>query len=333
MFFRVFTRTILCLLCLICILVLITGITAAQTSAEIPGRTLATLKLRIAPGAENPVITTLAYRTPVMIEFRNNIGNWLLVRLEDGTRGWAASRFISWSPNIELATIPVSGEVFGEIPAPSATTAPTTSTTAATPTPVAKGEPGRTLARLNVRAAPDITAPLLGRLEYRTQVIIEARNAIGNWLLVTAADGSMRGWVASRFVAWDEEVLLASFPISDEVIGDFDAAAATQAASSAASTVVAPAVVGGRLPDGTVPGRALVQNLNIRRGPGSTFGKLGQIALNTPVIIEARNFIGDWLLIHTQDGALRGWVASRFIGWSTEIPLGSFPISSEEIPG
>ncbi|MCU0515022.1 MAG: SH3 domain-containing protein [Anaerolineae bacterium] len=317
-------------LLLLLLALLVTGSAAAQTPVtEVPARTLAVIRLRIAPGQENLELVTLPYRTPVIIEARNNIGNWLLVRTEAGVRGWAAARFIGWDPDIDLALFPVSGEVFGDNPAsagpPVAVAVPEVAP--ATPPP---GEPGTVLARLNVRAAPEATAPVINRLEFRSAVFIEARNGIGNWLLVTSADAAVRGWVASRFIEWEAEVLLSSFPVSGEVFGGFDPAAATQSAAAPAATAAVP-LVGGRLADGSVPGRALVQNLNVRRSPAATAEPLGQMSLNTRVIIEARNFIGDWLLIRTEDGRLRGWVASRFIGWSAEIDLATFAISGEEM--
>jgi uncharacterized protein YraI len=309
---------------------LFTGITAAQ--ADISGETLATIKMRIGPNPTDLIMTTLPYRTQVTIEFRNFIGNWLLVRTDDDTRGWVASRYIAWDEEIELATIPVSGEVFGENPPAEApeTTAPAADETV----PVADGEPGRALSRLNVRAGADLTAPVIDKLEYRTELIIEARNNIGNWLLVSAIDGTVRGWVASRYIGWDEEVELTTFPVSGENLDGFVPPAETPVpGSSTASDPAVPVGADGRLPDGTVPGKALVNNLFVRTGPAATFGDIGQLALNASVIIEARNQIGDWLLVHALDGSVRGWVASRFISWNEDIELATFPVSGEEVSG
>jgi hypothetical protein len=59
----------------------------------------------------------------------------------------------------------------------------------------------------------------LGQINLNATVFIEARSPRGDWLLVRAVDGSVRGWAASRFISWDEEIPLASFGVSLEEIG------------------------------------------------------------------------------------------------------------------
>jgi uncharacterized protein YraI len=304
---------------------LLAGIAIAQTPiTEIAGTTLATVKMRIAPGQTHTIITTLPFNLPLMIEARNNVGDWMLVRTEQGERGWVASRYVSWAPDIELATFAISVEVFGEVAQPTLQAPQNPGTPQAV---VLNGIPGRTLARLNVRSGADVTAAIIGKMDFRTSIIIEARNNIGNWLLVSSESAGLRGWVAARYVSWSPDVELASFPLSTEGAENIIAPEATPeavAGTSGTGTTFA-------VPEGTTAGRSLVNQLNVRAGAGATFESLVQINLNTPVAIEGRNFIGDWLLISTLDGAARGWVASRFVGWSEEIPLGSFPITSEVI--
>jgi uncharacterized protein YraI len=51
--------------------------------------------------------------------------------------------------------------------------------------------------------------------------------------------------------------------------------------------------------------------LNLRDAPeGQVVGVLGE---NTTLAIEGRNMGGNWLRVHTQDNALTGWVAARFV--------------------
>jgi uncharacterized protein YraI len=305
---------------------LLAGITAAQTPlTEVEGTTLATIRMRIAPVQTSTLITTLPFNIPVIIEARNNIGDWMLVRTEADVRGWVASRYISWSPDIELATFAVSAEVFGEVA--DQTTIQSPQNPATPQAVVVNGTPGRTLARINVRSGADVTAAIISKLEFRTAVVIEARNQIGNWLLISAESADIRGWVAARYISWSPEIDLAIFPVSTEGAENIVVAEATpEASASTAGTGTTFAV-----PAGTTAGRALVNQLNVRAGAGSTFAALSQINLNTPVAIEARNQIGDWLLISSLDSEARGWVASRFVGWSEEILLASFPVSGEVI--
>lgn len=305
---------------------------SAQTLTEIPGRALATINLRAAPSDTGVVITRVAFEARFTIEARNQFGNWLLVRLADGTRGWAAARFVGWSEEIELGTILISFETFGDTPilTPAAPAAVATAAPLATVTAlnIPEGEAGSTLARLNVRQGPAFTFAVIGTLDYRTRLVIEARNGFGDWLLVQTLDGGLRGWVASRYVSWRQERALSSFVISDELLGDAVAITGTPVVVSGASAnepIIAPA--------GTTPGRALVDRLNVRAGAGVAFGSVGQMPLNERVLIEARSPRGDWLLVRTLDDRIRGWVASRFIGWSEAIDLATFVISDEVIPG
>lgn len=54
-------------------------------------------------------------------------------------------------------------------------------------------------------------------------------------------------------------------------------------------------------------------DLNVRTGPGSNYAIITILPLQAQVIVEGRTQIGDWLLIHTPDSGIRGWVGSRFI--------------------
>lgn len=74
-----------------------------------------------------------------------------------------------------------------------------------------------TLDTVNVRTEPMGT--VMTQFAPRTNVIVEGRNQRGDWVLVRSQDGAVRGWVASRYTVWDENVTLASLPILNEVIG------------------------------------------------------------------------------------------------------------------
>jgi hypothetical protein len=105
-----------------------------------------------------------------------------------------------------------------------------------------EGQPARVLDRVNVRVNGDQTAAVITQLAINTDVIVEARNRVGNWVLVRTGDGSIRGWVASRYVFWRDGVPLEALPVSTEVLGVPAPAAAAPADSgaSAASPQAAP---------------------------------------------------------------------------------------------
>lgn len=70
-----------------------------------------------------------------------------------------------------------------------------------------------------------------------------------------------------------------------------------------------------------------IANLNVRTGPGTEYTLLGVLPSQSSFVVEARNWNGSWLLVHTQDDTLRGWVASRYVYWDAELPLGMLPVS------
>ena len=76
---------------------------------------------------------------------------------------------------------------------------------------------------------------------------------------------------------------------------------------------------------------AIITNLNVRSGPGTEYAVLGTATAGAPIIIEGRNAIGDWLLAHTQDSNLRGWMASRYVNWENQFDLASMPVVTETI--
>lgn len=77
-------------------------------------------------------------------------------------------------------------------------------------------------------------------------------------------------------------------------------------------------------------GRTL-DTLNVRGGSGTNFPIVTQININTDIVVEARNDATDWLLIRTPDGAIRGWVATRFIEFSQPVNLNVIPVNDEII--
>lgn len=331
------------------VLLLTTGLAAyAQDATDIAAQTLALIKVRGGAGTEYPVLTTLAFNSQVLIEARNPIGNWFLVRQDEtGVRGWVASRYISWEETTTpLANFAVSYEILagGEAAAPDPANPGATAVPAsadATPLPTGtpeliniSGTPARTLARVNLRNAADFNGGILSIVLYDVTVAVQARNARGNWLLVETADGR-RGWIAARYLAWDTGEELAAFPVSTEVISpDASVTPLAEAAtvippSGSIATAGAPELAEG------LPGTVLVANLNIRAAPQETSRKLAQARMEELVFIEARNTRGDWLLIHTTgDVQYRGWVASRFVGWADDTtPLVNIPVSEEIMGG
>ncbi|MCU0514863.1 MAG: SH3 domain-containing protein [Anaerolineae bacterium] len=301
------------------LLVLLAGLPAvAQTGT--PATALDTINVRSGPSGDYPVLGQVSINAGVIIEGRNASGDRVLVNT-GSVRGWVASRYLAWAAEVPLSAFPVTEEIIGGAPAPAADAAveaPAAAAEAAALVPAGPGTPARVLSNnLNVRSGAGSTFTVLAQLPLNAGVVIEARNGIGNWALVNT--GSVRGWVATRYLAWAQDVLLASFPVSGEVIGGAPAAVAEAAPAQAAAAA----------PAGAPGGRVIAATLNVRMGAASTQTQLGTLTRGTIVSLEARNSIGDWVLVNAN--GLRGWVASRFVDFAAGVELAALPVSSEVI--
>lgn len=65
-----------------------------------------------------------------------------------------------------------------------------------------EGQPARTLDRVNVRVNGDQTAAVITQLAINTDVIVEARKRMGNWVLVRTGAEKLHG-----FTLWNLLVL------------------------------------------------------------------------------------------------------------------------------
>jgi hypothetical protein len=70
-------------------------------------------------------------------------------------------------------------------------------------------------------------------------------------------------------------------------------------------------------------------DINVRTGPDQSYAAVGVVPLDAPVLIEARNGDSSWMLLRTQDGALRGWSRARLFRFADGVNLASFPVSEE----
>ncbi len=94
---------------------------------------------------------------------------------------------------------------------------------------------------LNVRELPDRSSARLTQFPPRTQVIVEARNEVGDWLLVSAPALSLRGWVAIGYVTFDREVrVMEELPVSSERVIDPAAQGTTGSPGEAPPVVIIP---------------------------------------------------------------------------------------------
>jgi uncharacterized protein YraI len=92
-------------------------VVSAPASGELTGSTISTLNVRSGDGTSNPAIGQIAPNTSIIIEGRNQVGDWFLMRAEDNSiRGWVASRYVNRQAGLEIANIPVVGAVIAPPP-------------------------------------------------------------------------------------------------------------------------------------------------------------------------------------------------------------------------
>jgi uncharacterized protein YraI len=173
------------------------------------------------------------------------------------------------------------------------------------------GADGWTTIPLNLRAGPSTQAAVLTVLPSGTGIIIEARSDDAAWLLAHTEDGAVRGWLARAYLRFRPDFALGALPVSAETIG-----------TAAPPSEPLPAVTGNA---NAWPN----YDLNLRQGPGPTYRTLGQFRPNTPLTVEARNADVSWLLVHTADGAQRGWVSALYLRYQLGFSAAALPVSEE----
>jgi len=142
---------------------------------------------------------------------------------------------------------------------------------------------GTTSTQLNVRSEPSTAGKVLGLITANSIVQIVGKDPGGNWwqiLYEAGADG--KGWVTAQYVQTEGNL---NVP-----------------------------VVGGGTEQGSENSAVIVQQINVRSGPGTSFDSLGILNTNDVVNLTGRNRDASWLQIEFSGGPDgRGWVSSGFV--------------------
>jgi uncharacterized protein YraI len=154
---------------------------------------------------------------------------------------------------------------------------PLQSTLTTTPIPIE----GTLTIKVNVRSGPGTGYDSLGQLEAGEKIQIIARDSQGTWYLILyPAAPQGRAWVAAQYV--------------------------TVAPGTTVPLDATPTPAG---PTGRV-----IQRLNVRSGPGTTFDTLGMLEPGVAVSLTGKNPTASWFQIDYPAGAGgRGWVTSQYI--------------------
>ncbi len=140
---------------------------------------------------------------------------------------------------------------------------------------------GITTSRLNVRGGPSSASPPLGMIDPFTTVLIQARDQSGNWYQIQFPQGNQGfGWVTAQYVTVQNP---AAIPV------------VTSAAGAAPSGVI-------------------MQQVNVRSGPGTDANSVGALNARDVVALTGKDQTGLWLQIQYQAGPDgKGWVAAGYV--------------------
>lgn len=149
------------------------------------------------------------------------------------------------------------------------------------PSPTVAPVAGTTSTQLNVRAEPSTASETLGILAANANVQILGQDPGGNWwqiLYEAGIDG--KGWVTAQFV-------------------------------ETAGKPEVPVIGGGEANPGSGLSAVVIQQLNVRSGPGTSFDSVGILNPNDVVSLMGKNRDGRWLQVEFAN--TMGWISAAFV--------------------
>lgn len=134
-----------------------------------------------------------------------------------------------------------------------------------------------------MRAEPSTSGAALGILTPFAKVQILAKDSGGNWFQILYAQGpDGTGWIAAQYVQVTAE---AGIPI-----------------------------LGGAAGSGSAPNGVILQQVNVRSGPGTDFNPLGTLNPNDAITLTGRDANGAWFQIEYAAGPNgKGWVTAAYV--------------------
>lgn len=183
------------------------------------------------------------------------------------------------------------------------------------------GSNASTTYQLNMRTGAGTNYAIVTTLPAGAPLILEARNADTSWVLGHTLDNAFRGWLASLYLRYQPGFTAAGLPVSTEIVSTPEQPT-SQAESSEATPPQQAMSTGG-------VGATTNYQMNVRSGPGTNFSGLGKIPANVGLVLEARNSDASWVLGHTEDGTIRGWIAALYLRFT--VSATSLPVSDEVI--
>ena len=166
------------------------------------------------------------------------------------------------------------------------------------------------VARLNLRAAPSITAPIVTRLPQGAMVRILAISDDGRWYEVETSDAST-GWLVGIYVATD--------------------AAPATAVAATTSVPATQADAQQKFADGTPAATTTPARMNVRSGPGTNYPVIASAPAGSQYEVIGLNPARDWYQVRVPGQDAPGWLFARLTTLSGD--LAKAPLLTEaELP-
>ena len=152
------------------------------------------------------------------------------------------------------------------------------------PTPIVVPVEGVASTQVNVRSEPSTASEVLGILPPESRVQIIGKDPGENWWQILYPPGrDGKAWVATEFVRMAE-------------------------------TGEVPVISGEETNQNTGAFGLILQQVNIRSGPGTNFNSLGTLKANDSVTVTGKDANGVWFQINFESGPDgKGWVNAAFI--------------------
>ncbi len=279
--------------------------------------TAATLRVRAGPSTAQPIVATLSRGAQVTVVGQSPAGDWLNVRLANGTTGWVSAQYVTVQP-VARSTI--------SLPAPP------TGLVRATVRDIIDGDTIGVL--INDRYyrlryigidAPETNDPTTGRQPFGPEATAANRQLVAGQTVGLEKDVSETDrysrllryvWVGDTLV--NAELVRQGFSYASTYPPDVkyqDLLAALQREAQAAGRGLwanAPTPT----PTRTPAGPTARSNANLRGGPGTNYPVIGSVRAGQALQITERNAAGNWFRLTS--GA---WISGSLVNGAPNVPV------------
>jgi uncharacterized protein YraI len=154
----------------------------------------ANVNVRSGPSTAYTVIRTVPAGTQVTVLGQNTTGDWISIRLSDGTEGWMARFLVNFTGTTPIVATPL----LAQPPLAPPATVPVQADPAVVP-------------NVNIRTGPSTAYPVMRTVLVGTQMNILGQDSSGAWLLVQFGDGA-QGWITRSLTNFTGTVAIVATP-------------------------------------------------------------------------------------------------------------------------